>query len=329
MPAQNTDKFLKVAQNKGWQLGSGGIPDASVASFSLVSALDIPTDTAVLLTIDRVDANKKATPTKMERLIGVMSGDNVTNCTRGVAGTAQQHNPGAVVEIVVDAVHVNRFIEGFLAEHTQLGGHNMQDFDESHYAADAGSTDTYAITLAPVPAAYYVGMVVVFKANTANTGAATLNVNALGAKTIKKNKDKDLADNDIESGQMVTVIYDGTYFQMQSQVPVIVKPKTNTVASDAVPAINTDTTDIFTITALAVAITSMTTNLTGTPVNGQKLTVRFKDNGAARAITWGASFASRGATLPTTTVLGKYLYVGFIYNSTAAVWDCVAVSQEV
>lgn len=107
-----------------------------------------------------------------------------------------------------------------------------------------------------------------------------------------------------------------------------VKPRTNTVASSATPTINTDTTDIFTITALAAAITSMTTNLSGTPVNGQKLIVRIKDDGTARAITWGASFASRGATLPTTTVLSKYLYVGFIYNSTAAVWDCVAVAYE-
>ncbi len=86
------------------------------------------------------------------------------------------------------------------------------------YAADAGSNDTYAITLSPAPAAYVNGMRISFKANTANTGAATLNVNSLGAITIKKNHDQDLADNDIEVGQIVDVIYDGTNFQMQSQL---------------------------------------------------------------------------------------------------------------
>jgi hypothetical protein len=86
------------------------------------------------------------------------------------------------------------------------------------YAADAGASDTYAITLTPAPSAYATGQVFHFYANTANTGAATLNVNALGAKTIKKLHDQDLADNDIEAGQIVTVIYDGTNFQMQSQV---------------------------------------------------------------------------------------------------------------
>jgi hypothetical protein len=121
MSAQNTDKFLKVAQNKGWQLGSGGIPDAAADSFTLISALDLPTDTAVLLTIDRKDANKKATPAKMERIIGVISGDNVVDCIRGVAGTAQPHNPGAVVEILVDAAYINRLIVGILMDRDQLG----------------------------------------------------------------------------------------------------------------------------------------------------------------------------------------------------------------
>ncbi|MEW6039933.1 MAG: hypothetical protein AB1633_00230 [Elusimicrobiota bacterium] len=86
------------------------------------------------------------------------------------------------------------------------------------YAADSGSTDAYAITLTPAPSAYTAGMVIHFKANTANTGACTLNVNSLGAKTIKKNYNSDLADNDIKAGQFVSVIYDGTNFQLLSPI---------------------------------------------------------------------------------------------------------------
>lgn len=104
--------------------------------------------------------------------------------------------------------------------------------------------------------------------------------------------------------------------------------RVNSVASSATPAINTDTTDVFTITALALAITSMTSSLSGTPTNGQGLIIRFLDNGTARGITWGASFASRGATLPTTTTLGKYTYVGLIWNSTTSTWDCIATVTE-
>ena len=87
-------------------------------------------------------------------------------------------------------------------------------FSSAMYAADAGSTDTYVITLSPVPSAYSTGMVVFFKAATANTGAATLNVNSLGAKTIVKNGATTLADNDINATQVVCVIYDGTNFQL-------------------------------------------------------------------------------------------------------------------
>ena len=85
------------------------------------------------------------------------------------------------------------------------------------YAADGGSTDAYAITLTPALQAYQTGLMINFKANTANTNACTLNVNGLGAVTIKKLHDQDLASNDIEAGQIVTVVYDGTNFQMQSQ----------------------------------------------------------------------------------------------------------------
>lgn len=84
------------------------------------------------------------------------------------------------------------------------------------YAADAGSNDTYVITLSPAPAAYVTGMTIRFKANTANTGAATLNVNSLGAKTIKKSYNSDLTTGDIVASQVVEVIYDGTNFQIQS-----------------------------------------------------------------------------------------------------------------
>lgn len=84
------------------------------------------------------------------------------------------------------------------------------------YAADAVGTDSYAITLSPAPAAYVTGQTFFFKAGTANTGAATLNVNGLGAKTIKKAYNSDLVTGDILANQIVQVTYDGTNMQMMS-----------------------------------------------------------------------------------------------------------------
>lgn len=88
-----------------------------------------------------------------------------------------------------------------------------------NFCADAGSTDAYACSLVPAITAYATGQQVWFKANTVNTGAATINLNALGAKTIKKvagGITTDLATNDIRAGQYVQLQYDGTNFQMLS-----------------------------------------------------------------------------------------------------------------
>lgn len=104
-------------------------------------------------------------------------------------------------------------------------------------------------------------------------------------------------------------------------------PRITTITSSATPTINTDNCDCVTITALAAAITSMTTNLSGTPNNFDRLIIRFKDDGTARGITWGASFASSQATLPTTTVINKVLTVGLIWDSVQTKWICLAVDQ--
>lgn len=85
------------------------------------------------------------------------------------------------------------------------------------YGASSAGDDDYEITVTPVPNDYDAGDTYTFKADVANTGAATLNVNSLGAKTIKKFGTQDLATGDIIAGQMVTVRYDGTYFQISSE----------------------------------------------------------------------------------------------------------------
>jgi hypothetical protein len=96
-------------------------------------------------------------------------------------------------------------------------------------------------------------------------------------------------------------------------------------ANSATPTLNTDSYDMMVITGQSVAITSFTTNLTGTPVNGQKLWISITGT-TAIAITWGAKFESSTATLPTTTVSTNRLDVGFVWNVATSAWRCVAVA---
>jgi hypothetical protein len=88
------------------------------------------------------------------------------------------------------------------------------------------------------------------------------------------------------------------------------------------------TTNQYTVTALGTGATIAAPS--GTPVDGQKLVLRFKDNGTARALTWtttSGAYRAVGTTLPTTTVISSVLYVGCIYNSQDSFWDVVAVAQ--
>ena len=84
----------------------------------------------------------------------------------------------------------------------------------SRHATSSG-TDTVTLTLAPASTAYAAGQAYNFKAGGTNTGAVTLNVNSLGAKAVQKNLAA-LVAGDITQNDIVTVVYDGTQFQMVS-----------------------------------------------------------------------------------------------------------------
>ena len=62
------------------------------------------------------------------------------------------------------------------------------------------------------------GCVVTWKAGHTNTGAANILVNAFAQKDLFKMHDQELASGDIEAGQVVTAVYDGTQWQMTSQL---------------------------------------------------------------------------------------------------------------
>jgi hypothetical protein len=104
--------------------------------------------------------------------------------------------------------------------------------------------------------------------------------------------------------------------------------RVTTVADSATPTPDADASDMFTVTALAQAATFGAP--TGTPTSGQKLIIRILDNGTARALAWNAIYrAGTDVALPTTTVLSKTLYCGFIYNVAATKWDLVATTNNI
>lgn len=101
---------------------------------------------------------------------------------------------------------------------------------------------------------------------------------------------------------------------------------TTSYTTDTGSSLSVATADEFVVTAQAGALLFNAPG--GTPVEGQKLIIRIKDNGTARALTWNSVFRAMGTALPSTTVLSKTLYLGLIYNITDTKWDLVASAQE-
>ncbi len=101
--------------------------------------------------------------------------------------------------------------------------------------------------------------------------------------------------------------------------------KTQNAVTSFTSAIGSE--DFGVITGLTAGLTI--NNPTGTPVDGQKLMYRIKDNGTARSLSFGAAFRGIIATLPTTTTASKWTYIGFSYNSTDSLWDMIAYGVQV
>lgn len=105
----------------------------------------------------------------------------------------------------------------------------------------------------------------------------------------------------------------------------ITKRVTALSANSATPTINTDNCDVVHVTSQTAAITSFTTNLSGTPVDGDTLRISITGT-ASVAITWGSSFESSTIALPSTTSGTARLDVGFMWNTETSKWRCVAVA---
>jgi hypothetical protein len=95
--------------------------------------------------------------------------------------------------------------------------------------------------------------------------------------------------------------------------------------SSSTPTADADSHDQYNLTAQTVGMTFGSP--TGTPTDGQKIMYRVY-TASAQTVAFNAIFRAMGVTLPTTTVAGKTLYIGTIYNAADTKWDVIAVGQQ-
>lgn len=110
-----------------------------------------------------------------------------------------------------------------------LSGVQVQGSDIPFVVA-SGATNAYVLSYSPAITAYTAGLMLSFKTNAANTGSATVNVNGLGTKTLKRGG-ANLATGVLSNGGYVRIVYDGTDFIVVDPAEVVVTSAGNITPS--------------------------------------------------------------------------------------------------
>lgn len=84
----------------------------------------------------------------------------------------------------------------------------------TYVGSPGGTADVITVSPGIAVGSYQAGLRVSFKAAADNTGAVTVNVSSLGAKSIVRPSGQALVAGDIVSGQIIDIQYDGTNFIM-------------------------------------------------------------------------------------------------------------------
>lgn len=95
-----------------------------------------------------------------------------------------------------------------------LEGSKYDNQNKTKIHAVASGTNTYTASLTPAITAYVTGQQFNILFTNANTAASTININGLGAKALQRDATTALSSGDITAGRILTLMYDGTAFQM-------------------------------------------------------------------------------------------------------------------
>lgn len=90
--------------------------------------------------------------------------------------------------------------------------HGASGLRIANHAADTGAANAYVVAPSPSLTAYAAGQIVMLKPANASTGAATINVSALGVKSIKLLDGANPAAGALATTGVYALVYDGTNF---------------------------------------------------------------------------------------------------------------------
>ena len=173
--------------------------------------------------------------------------------------------------------------------------------------------DALTGNLVPALTAYAAGNTFSFVAAATNTGAVTINIDGLGAKDVTRDGSIALFANDITVGKVVTIVYDGTRFQLINGNSYQSVRVTGNGSFESLVVTGTGYSPNITLTdAASVAwdtslgqvatFTFVSTNRTiATPtniVNGGFYALKVVQNAGANTLTWSSVFKWAGGAAP-------------------------------
>lgn len=131
-----------------------------------------------------------------------------------------------------------------------------------------------------------------------------------------------IVSNTVSIANTLTISNDVT-INSPGKLSARIQPRVLAYASNgATPACNTDLYDMMVITNQSTSITNMSTNLTGTPYNGQRFHVAVTAT-STRTISWGDKFESSGQISLPTSITTTRKDFGFVWNAATSNWRII------
>ena len=136
--------------------------------------------------------------------------------------TASGNNSGSSPDYPVEGMAPSA-VNDVMRENMAATRRWQSDVDAS--LVTAGSNNNYTLTTSQGISAYVAGMLIAFKANRSNTGAATLDINSVGATALQRPDGSALSVGDIIEDAFYVVAYDGdnSVFRVIAATPAAIK----------------------------------------------------------------------------------------------------------